>query len=139
MFYILCILSKVGYGDKIPKTDGGRTVACLCALFGVLIFGLPIPVLVKSFHKFYDVVNVKAAEKSRQGRIGLKNLRKSSSVPELDEKDQMSEPLSYDLLENRKRKENDLNVPMAGFNVPRLVRRRTKGALLEHRDNADFQ
>ena len=50
---------QVGYGDTIPITNWGRFIGCWCAIFGVLVIGLPIPVIVKSFNKFYTVVKKK--------------------------------------------------------------------------------
>ena len=55
----LCRCVQVGYGDTIPITNWGRLIGCWCAIFGVLIIGLPIPVIVKSFNKFYTVVKKK--------------------------------------------------------------------------------
>ena len=50
---------QVGYGDTTPVTNWGRFIGCWCAIFGVLVIGLPIPVIVKSFNKFYTVVKKK--------------------------------------------------------------------------------
>jgi len=52
-------MTTVGYGDTTPVTNWGRFIGCWCAIFGVLVIGLPIPVIVKSFNKFYTVVKKK--------------------------------------------------------------------------------
>ena len=50
---------KVGYGDMVPYSGLGKCFAVWCAIFGVIIFGLPIPVIVRAFSKYYSVVNNK--------------------------------------------------------------------------------
>ena len=49
----------MGYGDFIPFTWLGRSIAFICALFGVIAFGLPIPIIVRSFSKYYAVIRNK--------------------------------------------------------------------------------
>lgn len=34
-------LTTVGYGDKVPKTWGGRAVAAFFAIMGISFFALP--------------------------------------------------------------------------------------------------
>ena len=104
-------LFKVGYGDKIPLTGTGRFVACLCALFGVLIFGLPIPVLVRSFHKFYNVVNVK------NSNITVKNIKKpnpSDKMPSLTTSSTINNPKRVHSTSSSPRQNN--------LHIPRLTR-----------------
>ena len=49
-------MTTVGYGDVIPQTHQGRVIGICCAVFGVIIIGLPIPIITKSFNKFYGVI-----------------------------------------------------------------------------------
>ena len=46
-------LPQVGYGDVSPVTGFGKVLGCFCAIFGVLVIGLPIPIIGNSFTKFY--------------------------------------------------------------------------------------
>lgn len=127
LWWAFITMGTVGYGDKIPLTDAGRVVACVCALFGVLCFGLPIPVLVMSFHKFYNVVNVKTITKQSANT----NTRKTSMTPY--EEEDPARPSPYQKLNNP-----TLNLSASTFSphhnnphMPRLTRRRTKNLLFK--------
>ena len=43
----------------VPYSPVGRIFAAWCSIFGVIIFGLPIPIIVRAFSKYYAVVNNK--------------------------------------------------------------------------------
>ena len=132
-------LFKVGYGDKIPLTDSGRVVACLCALFGVLIFGLPIPVLVRSFHKFYNIVN-----NNNNKQTASPKTEKPSLNPTIEEKSPSPSPVQNMKIETVKEDVPTHSPHHHNPHMPRLTRRRTKSllfkqeSLYKERNNRNF-
>ncbi|KAL4223345.1 Potassium voltage-gated channel subfamily B member 1 [Mactra antiquata] len=53
LWWALITLTTVGYGDTYPVTTGGRIIACLCAVTGLLIIGMVVPIIAGNFHLYY--------------------------------------------------------------------------------------
>merc|ERR1711923_379313 len=43
-----------GYGDFWPHTILGKTVGSMCAVCGILVMALPIPIVVDNFADYYQ-------------------------------------------------------------------------------------
>ena len=63
----------MGYGDVVPKTGVGQMLGCFCAIFGVLIIGLPIPIIGSSYTSSYNRLKIlekkEALDKSQKSMI----------------------------------------------------------------------
>ena len=63
-------LTSLGYGDFWPHTILGKLVGSLCAVCGVLVMALPIPIVVDNFADYY----------SEQKKIEAKELKKEAQA-----------------------------------------------------------
>ena len=53
MWYAVQTLTSLGYGDFSPTTILGKLVGSACAVSGVLVMALPIPIVVENFGAYY--------------------------------------------------------------------------------------
>ena len=53
MWWALVTMTTVGYGDVAPESPLGYTIGTACAVSGIVMMALPIPVVANNFNKFY--------------------------------------------------------------------------------------
>ena len=57
-WWALVTLTTVGYGDVYPKTGAGRVIGSLCAVCGVILISLTLPIFVNNFITLYRYAEV---------------------------------------------------------------------------------
>ena len=68
MWWAVQTLTSLGYGDFWPHTLLGKIVGSMCAVCGVLVMALPIPIVVDNFADYY----------SEQKKIEAKELKREA-------------------------------------------------------------
>jgi voltage-gated potassium channel Kch len=53
-YWVIVTMTTVGYGDMVPETFIGRLVCCLCAISGVLLFALIVPIFANNYLTLYQ-------------------------------------------------------------------------------------
>ena len=62
-WYTLVTMTTVGYGDYVPTTLAGKFIGGACAVNGVLIVAMVVPVVVNNFEFFYKRDRIWRAKK----------------------------------------------------------------------------
>eukprot|EP00697_Spironema_sp_BW2_P012566 gnl/Spiro4/2900_TR1429_c0_g1_i1.p1 gnl/Spiro4/2900_TR1429_c0_g1~~gnl/Spiro4/2900_TR1429_c0_g1_i1.p1 ORF type:complete len:607 (+),score=81.59 gnl/Spiro4/2900_TR1429_c0_g1_i1:125-1945(+) len=68
MWWCVCTLTTVGYGDFVPVTPWGRVVGAFCMYVGVLVLAFPITIISSNLKLAYD-------EQRRKDEIARRELR----------------------------------------------------------------
>ncbi|XP_056015920.1 potassium voltage-gated channel subfamily A member 6-like [Ostrea edulis] len=53
-WWSIVTMTTVGYGDMYPTSVVGRILGGLCAIYGVLMFSMTVPIFVNTFHSLYQ-------------------------------------------------------------------------------------
>lgn len=58
IWWSIVTMTTVGYGDSYPKNIPGRFLGCLCAISGIFVIAVSIPVLVNNYVLFTGFANL---------------------------------------------------------------------------------
>ena len=81
-------MTTVGYGDMYPVGTYGYFVGILCAVAGMLITGLPIPIIGNSFTKFYNRQKRWDKNESAEAKEQRKQRKQSQNLVQTEDKAQ---------------------------------------------------
>ena len=74
MWWAVQTLTSLGYGDFWPHTLLGKIIGSMCAVCGVLVMALPIPIVVDNFADYY----------SEQKKIEAKELKREAQAKQAE-------------------------------------------------------
>ena len=72
-WFTLVTMTTVGYGDYVPLTLAGKFIGGACAVNGVLVVAMVVPVIVNNFEFFYKRDRITRAKKEER-RLSYKQL-----------------------------------------------------------------
>lgn len=75
-------MTTVGYGDMVPKSVAGKLIASLCAISGVLLLSLMIPIFVNTFMSLYKFAHLHEKHENLKSRENNDN--SDNKVSEMD-------------------------------------------------------
>ena len=89
MWWAVQTLTSLGYGDFPVQTIPGKLIGSMCAVSGVLVLALPIPIVVDNFADYYK----------EQKQIEAKEMKRDAAAKSQAEDDENEEVAKEALIE----------------------------------------
>ena len=89
MWWAVQTLTSLGYGDFWPETIPGKLVGSMCAVSGVLVLALPIPIVVDNFADYYK----------EQKQLEAREFRRDARALQEEEEREMAKTANEGLVE----------------------------------------
>ncbi len=67
IWWAFITMTTVGYGDKVPVSVYGKVVGIFCAMTGLIVVAMPVPIIANNFGKFYDLANLQQIQGRKEG------------------------------------------------------------------------
>ncbi|XP_023339856.1 potassium voltage-gated channel protein Shab [Eurytemora carolleeae] len=84
-YWVVVTMTTVGYGDIFPTTGLGKLVGTFCAISGVLVLSLPIPIIAGNFERFHKDQGLRDKAEKRKKQL------KAAKIAEEEERRQFCE------------------------------------------------
>ena len=62
-YWAVVTMTTVGYGDITPQTAIGRLLSCICAVSGVVMFAMTVPIFANHFITLYQYIGAESTVK----------------------------------------------------------------------------
>ena len=80
-WWALITMTTVGYGDMAPRVWNGYLVGMVCAISGIVITGLPIPIISNNFNTYYGYAKKLQAKRLNQEKRKKAKVGQTSVIP----------------------------------------------------------
>ncbi|XP_064626565.1 potassium voltage-gated channel protein egl-36-like isoform X2 [Lineus longissimus] len=80
LWWSIITMTTVGYGDIVPSSSTGQMVGAVCALCGILLSGLAIPIISNNFNLYYNYSYAQDEQDEIEGKNDP-NSRENGDVP----------------------------------------------------------
>ncbi|KAL5260390.1 hypothetical protein ACHWQZ_G010492 [Mnemiopsis leidyi] len=120
VWWSLITITTIGYGNTKIHTTAGKVVGALCAISGVPLFAIPIPILSKHLERVYQrelrrnkLLNLKM--KLLAQRMSTERTSQNSDLSEIEETSDSEEAISWQRIVGTRRKSMGPQFAMTHF------------------------